>query len=52
VIAEESQLLRNISNKDRAPVEFEEMAIEAQVSFLYPFKAVGRVQLNKRERDT
>jgi len=50
VIAEKSQLLRNISNKDRAPVEFEEMAIEAPVSFLYPFKAVGRIQLHRRER--
>jgi hypothetical protein len=52
MIAEESQQLRNISNKDRAPVEFEEMAIEASVSFLSLFKAVGLVQLNKRESDT
>jgi len=51
VIAEESQQLRNISKEDRAPVEFEEIAIEASVSFPYLFKVVGRVQLNKRERD-
>jgi hypothetical protein len=52
VIAEGSQQLRNISNEDRAPVEFEEMAIEASGGFLYPFKAVSLVQLNKRDRDT
>ena len=52
MIAEEAQLLRNISKEDRAPMEFEEMAVEASVSFLSLFKAVGLVQLNKRESDT
>jgi len=52
VIAEESQQLRNISNKDKAPVECEEIAIEASTSSPYPVKAVGVVQLHERESDT
>jgi hypothetical protein len=51
VIAEESQQVRNISKENRTPVEFEEIAIEASASFPYPFKAIGRVQRHKRERD-